>query len=518
MEIKAKIVMLKGEKGEQGDLNHNDIIDNLTSTATNKVLSANQGKALKDLMDDRTYYILSTDYLNPTNNDNSVAFTNMLTDALNSNKSIIIKEGNYKFTKHIEMSSTVHILGEGKVIFDFTNFDDETDYCIKIMQKTTYAQYGDSFINKALFDNITFKGYEWGQGGTPSSNYLNKNLFFIITHTFTLANLTIYGFNKAFTYGSDSYVIDVLNSVIISNNYGIYYDRASYTNSGERLSFTNCTICNNNVGFYIDRAMMSFINCSIDYNGKISDKVKTMSSGVTDGHVNFIGCHFEDVIHDSSIDRFIIDNGQVEFTGCGFWFGSLPFLKSTDDKDLILIENCLIRGENVPDAQTHDNYFIDSNYNNVLINGLFTRTPQNNIKISKNYNLIKNYNALVANIQDGSIALNDGVLTLTNDPYKSAYTSTNMINIPYGKGNLNCKFDIKSNYEVTAYSKFIEFYDDNDTLLSNVAQNWNLNTDYQLKHYTVAIPLEATKCVLYFNSPGGSNKITDIKNIYVSFN
>ena len=42
----VRVIMVKGEKGEQGDLNHNDIIDNLTSSATNKVLSANQGRVL----------------------------------------------------------------------------------------------------------------------------------------------------------------------------------------------------------------------------------------------------------------------------------------------------------------------------------------------------------------------------------------------------------------------------------------------------------------------------------------
>ena len=50
----VRAIMVKGEKGEMGDLNHNDIIDNLTSTATDKVLSANQGKQLKDLIDNNT--------------------------------------------------------------------------------------------------------------------------------------------------------------------------------------------------------------------------------------------------------------------------------------------------------------------------------------------------------------------------------------------------------------------------------------------------------------------------------
>lgn len=52
----VKLLMLKGEKGEQGDLNHNDIVDNLTSTDNTKVLSAKQGKVLKNLVDKKPYY------------------------------------------------------------------------------------------------------------------------------------------------------------------------------------------------------------------------------------------------------------------------------------------------------------------------------------------------------------------------------------------------------------------------------------------------------------------------------
>lgn len=52
----VKILMLKGEKGEQGDLNPSHIVDNLTSTDNTKVLSAKQGKVLKDLVDKKPYY------------------------------------------------------------------------------------------------------------------------------------------------------------------------------------------------------------------------------------------------------------------------------------------------------------------------------------------------------------------------------------------------------------------------------------------------------------------------------
>ena len=55
----VRTIMVKGEKGDQGDLNHNDIIDNLTSTAINKVLSARQGKVLKDLIDTNSDSIIT---------------------------------------------------------------------------------------------------------------------------------------------------------------------------------------------------------------------------------------------------------------------------------------------------------------------------------------------------------------------------------------------------------------------------------------------------------------------------
>ena len=52
----VKILMLKGEKGDTGDLDPSKIVDNLTSTDSTKVLSAKQGKTLKDLVDKKPYY------------------------------------------------------------------------------------------------------------------------------------------------------------------------------------------------------------------------------------------------------------------------------------------------------------------------------------------------------------------------------------------------------------------------------------------------------------------------------
>lgn len=50
----VRAIMVKGEKGDKGDngeITYDDVVDNLTSTETQKPLSANQGKVLKDLVD-----------------------------------------------------------------------------------------------------------------------------------------------------------------------------------------------------------------------------------------------------------------------------------------------------------------------------------------------------------------------------------------------------------------------------------------------------------------------------------
>ena len=50
----VRAIMVKGEKGDKGDngeISYEDVVDNLTSTETQKPLSANQGKQLKGLID-----------------------------------------------------------------------------------------------------------------------------------------------------------------------------------------------------------------------------------------------------------------------------------------------------------------------------------------------------------------------------------------------------------------------------------------------------------------------------------
>jgi len=56
----VRAIMVKGEKGEKGDngeITYSDVVDNLESTSTQYPLSANQGRQLKDLVDNNKYEI-----------------------------------------------------------------------------------------------------------------------------------------------------------------------------------------------------------------------------------------------------------------------------------------------------------------------------------------------------------------------------------------------------------------------------------------------------------------------------
>lgn len=50
----VRAYMVKGEKGDNGEITYSDVVDNLTSTETQKPLSANQGKVLNEKFED--YY------------------------------------------------------------------------------------------------------------------------------------------------------------------------------------------------------------------------------------------------------------------------------------------------------------------------------------------------------------------------------------------------------------------------------------------------------------------------------
>ena len=273
-------------------------------------------KVNEDLLP-KKIYLDSVDFLDENAEDNSAAFQEMLAIADTTFQKILIKEGTYKFKSKIIMKAKHMIEGIGKVIFDFSEFTDNSNYCININGGHDYSKGR----NTKVFENITFKGYNSTFGNTAGNQYIDKDLFFMTSYEFILDNIKAYGFRNVFTYGSSSYIISVINSHFGHNNRVIYFDMnaGGYTNSGERLSFENCTLCNNNEVIYNKLGMFSFINCSIDYNGQISSTYTTMNDGYSSGRSIFESCHFEDSLSsENAVNRFIANNAQLFFIGCEF--------------------------------------------------------------------------------------------------------------------------------------------------------------------------------------------------------
>ena len=180
--------------------------------------------------------------------DDSLIIQSSINKAQSLKKNVIAPEGHYIINSTLTLYGRTSLKGDGIVVFDFSNISTENDYCIKIDQST--ITYSDSRKSDDIINNITFRGYNTDFTENIPTNYSTKNLFYITTHEFTINNITAYGFNKVFTYGSNSYIISVLNSVLSHNNYCVYYDQTGINNSGERISFLNCTIGNNKVAIH----------------------------------------------------------------------------------------------------------------------------------------------------------------------------------------------------------------------------------------------------------------------------
>lgn len=146
----VRVIMVKGEKGEKGDngeIAYNDVVDDLNSTETQKPLSANQGRILKGIIDNRTFHQITT-----------------LQEGLNH-------MGNVSgYTTNINVTTSQHYVN-GNVSFYNTNFtSDLTDFIV--LENGTA---GDNTIIKFINCNFNKMGLQLYQKG----NYIFENCTFI---------------------------------------------------------------------------------------------------------------------------------------------------------------------------------------------------------------------------------------------------------------------------------------------------------------------------------------------------
>lgn len=183
----VRVLMVKGEKGEQGDLNHNDIVDNLTSSATDKVLSANQGKILKDLVDS-----------NKSIADSSI---NTITSTLTDLNEDISEETTNRTTADNNLQSQISSLASGspKAVNSISQMTDTTKNYVLTTDGHWYY----------------YNGTTWADGGTYQSTGIADESITPRKTTFRkLSKINL--FNYETTNIINGYFVDTGN--IISDN------------------------------------------------------------------------------------------------------------------------------------------------------------------------------------------------------------------------------------------------------------------------------------------------------------
>lgn len=220
----VRVLMVKGEKGDPGDLNPENIVDNLNSTATDKALSAKQGKVLKSLIDQKPYYF----------------------DTVALMKAGNLSSGDYVITKGYYSAND-----GGGANYYITSSSSATDY----QEELNNGLYATLIVKNEI--NVAQLGL-YGDGIHDDSDRLNDTLSKIPSNT--NVNFTI---NKTYKISKPIYIphfvclngnscnISVVGDTLNNNNYLFNYpsDRVIPNNDTRNFNystyFKNFNIINN---------------------------------------------------------------------------------------------------------------------------------------------------------------------------------------------------------------------------------------------------------------------------------
>ena len=261
--------------------------------------------------------------------------------------------------------------------------------------------------------------------------------------------------------------------------------------------------------------MLSFIDCSIDYNSKICDLFTSKISGTSSGRSSFVGCHFEDTIQKipRTENRFEVTNAIIEFTNNEFWFNKLPFITETNNSlsKLSFVNNDF----RVTD---YENYFLVTNYRASTFkeNSFVANTTQLKLSQFEN-NINQSFNSFVTNTTDGTAAFSNNTLAITSGTYVTGYSQSDYIEIPKtGVSHVWLKFNYQGSDSRSANKSWILFFDDNKTQLSSVPTNFDVTTQSQEKYLNTTIPNNAKYYRIILHSPI-PNGTTYYSNVYSDF-
>lgn len=317
----VRALMVKGEKGDPGDLSGADIVDNLISTDNTKVLSANQGKVLKDLADKKPYYF------------NNVA----------EMKAYDLQVGDYAITKGfssindggckafiIREKETTDVDGE-KGVFILDN-----DNVAEIQKETNAIELNPSVIDNEIISNLTINNSSTSSG-TAGITLDGQTGATIIHNDITGGYWSARIGNE--NDSNNTTGIKLVNNKLTSPHGLSLRHKNNSDNGGEHtllLNEVNNTASNPGVESWAKKVQILF-NRIKNISGEVGG-----TGGITLGAKpnqlalgNYIsGFHYGIELGNSNLD--IVSNNFIENSGIGL-------VCSSDNSDDIIINNNIVK-------------------------------------------------------------------------------------------------------------------------------------------------------------------------------
>lgn len=228
----VKTLMLKGEKGDPGDLDSTAIVDNLTTNRADKVLSARQGKILKDLVDGNTTGIST----NTTNISNETSARQSADTTLQNN---INSEATARANADSSLQSQITGLASGspKAVNSKSEMTDTTKNYVLTTDGHWYYYNGTTWVDGGVYQSAGIAN----ESITPF-----KTNFFDSSSNLLIPELCQTGKqinNSGVITDNTNYFITGLIEITPNKNY------AMFNSSGSYFGNTNLALYDENQAF-----------------------------------------------------------------------------------------------------------------------------------------------------------------------------------------------------------------------------------------------------------------------------
>lgn len=425
--------------------------------------------------------------LKATGSDDSVILQEAINQAKENGFKIVLQDKVFILNKPIVMYSNVLIEGISDTLIDCTGAT-----CEKLITIEGYSMaHSDGGKVRHIFKNIIFKGYNSYFPWVCGDLHNNTTLFDIHCSLIRFENINVYGFNKVFEYNSNSYLVSVYSSAIHHNNYGVYFDATNKSNLGERITFFDCTFGNNNIAIYNNLGMLSFNECSIDYNKVIIEKNKTDVNGTNSGRTIFTNCHLEDDTNHNEDEVRVYNEGNLHFLGCQIWSNATTWCNNNSHQ--LKLTACDIRRGGLNPLITGNTPSVE---NLTYMQDYKTSVIHKNLSLADNsFTNITTY--------DGTSSIENSSLKIVSDEYTSCYVCFNKINVNGMSGRrVVGYFTSYSSKALPNYKTKILFYKENGELLETVSQDFSALTSEHIVDLKADIPNGSNYCVLKIGVEG----------------